>query len=140
MNEVTIADLIGLLQNESASIDMQFQLWITVTSAVVIASFAAGNHFSKRMKVFIAVMYALASAAIGLRYANDASQFLFLNHELKLRGVVYPAVIDLRILRAIIYVFGTLATSIFVFTLGRPRSDIGVEKRRERDRPFPDIR
>ncbi len=116
MNDATVTDLIGLLQNESGSIDMQFQLWVTVTSAVVIASFAAGNHFSRRMKVFIAIMYALASAAIGLRYANDASQFLFLQNELKLRGVEYPTVIDLRILRTLVYSFGTVATTIFIFT------------------------
>lgn len=121
MNEATVTDLIGLLQNESASIDMQFQLWITITSAVVIASFAAGNHFSRRMKVFIAFMYALASAAIGLRYANDASQFLFLHNELKLRGVEYPTVIDLRILRTLVYSCGTIATTMFVFAKSRSR-------------------
>ena len=114
MNEATVAELIGLLQNESASIDMQFQLWIAITSAVVIAGFAAGEDFSQRMRVFVAVMYTLASAAIGLRYANDASQFLFLNNELKLRGVEYPAVIDLRFLRALVYGCGTIATAMFV--------------------------
>lgn len=115
MNDATVTDLIGLLQNESGSIDMQFQLWITITSAVVIASFAAGNHFSQRMKIFIAAMYSLAAAAIGLRYANDASQFLFLQNELNLRGVEYPTIIDLRILRTLVYSCGTLATTIFVF-------------------------
>ena len=116
MNDVTVTDLIGLLQNESASIDMQFQLWITVTSAVVIASFAAGDHFSRQMKIFIAAMYALAAAAIGLRYANDASQFLFLQNELNLRGVEYPTVVDLRVLRTLVYSCGTLATTFFVFS------------------------
>lgn len=125
MNEATVSDLISLLQNESASIDVQFQLWITITSAVVIASFAAGKNFSYRMKVFIAGMYVLASAAIGLRYANDASQFLFLNNELKLRGVEYPTVIDLRILRTLVYSCGTIATTLFVFANSRShmRSD-----------------
>lgn len=103
---------------------MQFQLWITITSAVVIASFAAGNHFSQLMKIFIAFMYALASAAIGLRYANDASQFLFLHNELKLRGVEYPTVIDLRILRTLVYSCGTIATTMFVFS--KSRSEIGA--------------
>jgi hypothetical protein len=123
MNEVTVTDLIGLLQNESASIDMQFQLWITVTSAVVIASFAAGDHFSRQMKVFIAAMYALASAALGFRYENDASQFLFLNDELKRRGVEYPTFVDLRLLRTLIYISGTVATSMYVFTLRRHKKD-----------------
>lgn len=100
---------------------MQFQLWITVTSAVVIASFAAGQQFSQWMKIFIAFMYALASAAIGLRYANDASQFLFLHNELKLRGIEYPTVIDLRILRTLVYGCGTIATTMFIFAKSRSK-------------------
>ncbi len=114
MDDVGVAELIGLLQNESASIDMQFQLWITITSAVVIASFAARHRLSTQMKVFVAGMYALASATIALRYANDASQFVFLNDELMARGVNYPNYADLRLLRGLVYFFGTLATLVFV--------------------------
>lgn len=115
MDETTVAELLEILQNESASIDTQFQLWITITSAVLIASFVARAHFSFSMKVFVALMYALASATIGLRYANDASQFVFLKSELSARGVEYPAVVDLRIFRALVYVCGTIATTAFVF-------------------------
>lgn len=115
MDESTVAEIIGLLQNESGSIDVQFQLWITITSAVIIASFAAGSHFSFWTKVFVALMYTLASATIGLRYANDASQFIFLKDQLLAKGVEYPAVIDLRVLRAIVYLCGTVATTAFIF-------------------------
>ena len=115
MNETTVAELIELLQNESASIDMQFQLWITITSAVIIASFAARHHLSFRMRAFIGVMYTLASATIAFQYANDASQFVFLRNELQIRGVDYPAFIDLRILRGVVYSCGTIATLVFMF-------------------------
>ena len=121
MDETTVAEIIDLLQNESASIDMQFQLWITVTSAVVIAIFAARNHLSYLMKLFVAFMYALASITIGLRYANDASQFIFLKNELAARGVEYPTVVDLRSLRTIVYSCGTVATVVFI--LIRPKSN-----------------
>ena len=131
MNDASVTDLIALLQSESESIDTQFQLWITVTSAVVIASFAAGIHFSRQMQIFIVFMYTLASAAIGLRYANDASQFLFLHNELKLRGVDYPTVIDLRVLRTVVYICGTIATTLFVFARSRAdtRNDTPVSIR-----------
>lgn len=125
MNETTVAEIIELLQNESASIDMQFQLWMTITSAVVIASFAARNHFSSWMKIFVAVMYALASTTIGLRYANDASQFVFLNNELDARGVKYPSVVDLRFLRTLVYTCGTIATTVFVFLKPRSKASNG---------------
>jgi len=123
VNETTVAELIELLQNESASIDMQFQLWITITSAVVIASFAARHHLSFWMRAFVAVMYTLASATIAFRYANDASQFIFLHNELQIRGVDYPTFIDLRILRGLVYSFGTVATLAFIFFKPRPKSD-----------------
>ncbi len=121
MNETTVAELIELLQNESASIDMQFQLWITITSAVVIASFAARHHLSFWIRAFVAFMYTLASATIAFRYANDASQFVFLHDELRTRGVDYPTFVDLRILRALVYSCGTLSTLAFIFFKPRPR-------------------
>ncbi len=123
MNETTVAELIELLQNESASIDMQFQLWITITSAVIIASFAARHHLSFWMRAFIAVMYTLASVTIAFRYANDASQFVFLHNELRIRGVDYPTFIDLRILRGLVYSCGTIATLIFMFIKPSSKTD-----------------
>ncbi len=123
MNETSVAELIELLQNESASIDMQFQLWITITSAVIIASFAARHHLSFWMRAFIAVMYTLASATIAFRYANDASQFVFLHNELRIRGVDYPTFIDLRILRGFVYLCGTVATLVFMFLKPSSKTD-----------------
>ncbi len=123
MTEATVAELIELLQNESASIDMQFQLWLTITSAVVIAIFAAHRHLSIWLKVFVATMYAVASATIVLRYANDASQFVFLQNELRVRGVAYPTVADLRPLRAIVYSCGSLATLVFIIFHSGTRAD-----------------
>jgi hypothetical protein len=123
VNEVSIAELIELLQNESASIDTQFQLWITITSAVVIASFAARHYLSFWMKTFVAVIYLLASSIIALRYANDASQFVLLHNELSNRGVDYPTVIDLRFLRTLVYIGGTLATLAIIFLKPNPKID-----------------
>ena len=126
LNETSVAELIELLQNESASIDMQFQLWITITSAVIIASFAARHHLTFWMRAFVAIMYTLASATIAFRYANDASQFVFLHNELRIRGVDYPAFIDLRVLRGLVYSCGTIATLVFMFFNPRSKVDIAL--------------
>ena len=123
MNEVTIAELIELLQNESASIDTQFQLWMTITTAVVIASFAARHHLSLWMRVFVALMYALASTTIALRYTNDANQWVFLINELGSRGVEYPTIVDLRGLRGFVYLCGTVGTLGFMFVRPKPKMD-----------------
>ena len=122
MSELTVAELIELLQNESASIDMQFQLWISVTFAVIIASFAARSHFTTSLKLFVTTLYALAATALTLRYTNDASQFVFLKAELTARAVNYPSVADLKLLRTLIYVLGSLATVVFVFLNPRSQS------------------
>ena len=124
VNDITVAELIELLQNESASIDMQFQLWMTITTAVVIASFAARHHLSFWLRLFVAIMYALASATIAIRYANDAAQWMFLSNELSSRGVDFPAFIDLRILRGLVYSCGTVATVVFMFFKPRSKADI----------------
>lgn len=111
---MSIAELIQALQSESTSIDTQFQIWISVTFAAIIAVFMAREQLSMNTKVFLGSMYALAAAVVILRYANDASQFAFLKNELTERGVMYPAIADLRILRAVVYAIGTLATVVFV--------------------------
>ena len=129
MNETSVAELIELLQNESASIDMQFQLWITITTAVVIASFAARHNLLFWMRVFVAVMYSLASATIVIRYANDVSRWIFLSNELGSRGVEYPAFIDLRILRGLVYSCGTIATLVFMFFNPSSKEDIAPSHR-----------
>ena len=115
MDQVTVAELIGLMQNESASIDMQFQIWMALTFAVIIANYTTRSHLSLKLKLFVASMYALASCVLTVRYANDASQFIFLKAELSSRGVEYPSVVDLRLLRGLVYIIGTVATLIFVF-------------------------
>ena len=121
MDQVSVAELIELLQNESASIDMQFQLWITITSAVIIACFAARDNLSLWLKLFIASMYTLAVITLMVRYANDASQFVFLKMELSNKGVEYPSVGDLRLIRALVFSIGSLATLLFVFVNPKKR-------------------
>ena len=122
MDQVSVAELIELLQNESASIDMQFQLWITITSAVIIASFAARDKLSLWLKLFISSMYILAVIALMVRYANDASQFVFLKMELSKKGIEYPAVGDLRLIRGLVFSIGSLATLLFVFVNPKKRT------------------
>ena len=120
---MTVAELIGLMQNEAASIDMQFQMWMAVTFAVIIANYTTRSHLSLKLKVFVASMYALTCCVLMVRYANDASQFIFLNMELSSRGVEYPSVGDLRLLRGLVYIIGTVATIVFVFVYSRSQDE-----------------
>jgi len=75
------------------------------------------------MRVFVAVMYTLASATIVIRYANDVSQWIFLSNELGSRGVDFPAFIDLRILRGLVYSCGTVGTLVFMFLNSKSNAD-----------------
>ena len=79
-------ELHSLLIEYSSSIDAQFNFWMAITFAVVIASHTAGdqiNHWARSALVFL---YLLATAIIYVRYLAAASEAT--NVVSQLRGMV----------------------------------------------------
>ena len=54
------------------SMDTQFQYWMSVTFAVVVASFVAGERLSRPMRLLAAVLYLLASILLISRFSQFA--------------------------------------------------------------------
>jgi hypothetical protein len=50
MEELTSIDMVEAYFLASETIDAQFQYWLTVTFAVVVAAFAAGNRLTRPMR------------------------------------------------------------------------------------------
>ena len=69
-------ELHSLLIEYSSSIDAQFNFWIAITFAVVVASHTAGeqlNHWARSVLVFL---YLLASAIFYIRYRAAVGEAL----------------------------------------------------------------
>jgi hypothetical protein len=72
MNE-QVREPIEFLQENLAAIDSQFEFWLTITFAVVVASFLARDQLSRALRVSVATLYLLAVVMLALRMAHHAN-------------------------------------------------------------------
>jgi hypothetical protein len=68
--EIVEAQLLQLYLEVIKDIDTQFQVWLSVTFAVLVASFVAGARLSRGGRVAIAVLYLFGVAVLYLRYTR----------------------------------------------------------------------
>ena len=111
-------ELIGLAQNEIAAIDSQYQFWITITFAVMVASYLAHNQLGRAVRATIVTLYLLATALIVLRTQAHIGAVSFLMTELRNLGSGYtfgseafPYVFP--VMRLILMAAGTFAAVLF---------------------------
>jgi hypothetical protein len=78
MGEIAEVQLLQLLLEVYADIDTQFQVWLSITFAVMVATFMAGERFSLIGRVLIVALYGCASSILLLRYfgAIELSQYV----------------------------------------------------------------
>ena len=97
--------------------DAQFQYWLSVSFAVLVAAFIAGERLTFRWRAWVAFLYLLVSVLFALRFAGAAMHATEMTEELVRRGVPTPN--DLAtiagLLRSSIFVLGFFTTMLFLF-------------------------
>ena len=90
-------------------------MWLTITFAVIIASYIAGYKLSMFLQILVAVLYSLVSLLL-LLMLIDAIRFA---GELGGIGIFTdsddPLTIVIVFLRMLVWLIGTTATIIFIF-------------------------
>ena len=76
-NLPTFAELQELTALSEASIDSQFQFWLTVTFAIIVASFAGRHVLTSTLKHITAFLYTLSTFVFASRWYYD---YLDLRH------------------------------------------------------------
>ena len=71
MDQIPTADLLSLLLTQRGSIDLQFQFWLSITFAVIVAGFVAGRRLDFKLRLLAAALYVLATAHLGTRWMYD---------------------------------------------------------------------
>ena len=115
MDQISSADLLNLVLAQRSSIDLQFQFWLTITFAVIVASFIAGPRLVPRLRLLAAILYVTASAHITARWMYDgvtANQWLKV---LASRGVDYQVPWIAAYLRMGLMLLGTVSALVFLF-------------------------
>ena len=114
MDEFSPAELAELFILEQSEINLQFEFWLTVTFAVIVASFVSGKQLVHKLRMAAAVLYVLAVVVFLSRWyyaASDAELFKVALNEAGV-AVVTPWVTFIS--RVVLVVLGTTATLTFL--------------------------
>jgi hypothetical protein len=114
MDQLSPGELYELILLGEASIDSQFQLWLTCTFATIVASFAARHLLTKKMRWIVSALYLLATFVYVSRLYYDGVVIFAHRDALSQAGLEHPAVFVTGIGRAATMIFGTFATLYFV--------------------------
>ena len=113
--ELTNEELIQLYDVVTGSVNAQFELWLTITFAVIIASYIAGHRLAKSLQYLIAILYTAVSAVLFLMLLGAvqfSQQFDALMVGTSSASDVVGAIV---VLRTSVWILGTIATIVFIF-------------------------
>jgi hypothetical protein len=113
--ELTNEELIQLYDVVTSSVNSQFELWITITFAVIIASYIAGHRLAKSLQYLVAILCTSVSILLYLMLVGAvqfADQFDAVTAGKSIPGDLFAAI---AVLRTSVWVLGTIATIVFIF-------------------------
>ena len=115
MEQPSIADLLELIMMAESSIDTQFQFWLTVTFATIVASFVARNLLTSKMRMITSALYLVATFVLASRWYYDAQDIVVYIEMLATLNYTNPPPIATSFSRMLLMVLGTFATIYFLY-------------------------
>ena len=109
--------LIELLAFAYGTIDNQFELWLTITFAVIIASYIAGHRLARWLRYCFAALYTAVSVLLLLMlYATVRASVELIGGESIFIGPNPddPLLFSIVILRNVVWLSGTIVTVLFI--------------------------
>lgn len=114
MDQYSLAELTELYFLRESALEIQFQFWLYITFAAVVASFAAGNRLSKRSRLLVALLYVLAVGVIATRWYSYAVDVVIFRDALLESGVELTVANVTLVLRYCVVILGTLSAVMFL--------------------------
>ena len=120
MDELSSAELIELVAIFDSAIDVQYQLWITITFALVVVSYVARSELSRSIQWIVAGLYVLVVIAIAGRWTGDLIRLLEITEVLTSRGIDFrPPLFIAPIFRAFSFIAGSVIAVLLLFFFDR---------------------
>ena len=116
MDQISAAELVELFYIRESVIDVQFQYWLTITFAVIVASFVAKGHLNKTLRSAVALLYLLATVVLISRWYYVAMDVAQLFGQLQELGVSTDIPWVTIISRVFLVALGTSAALIFLLS------------------------
>jgi hypothetical protein len=115
---VTEADLIQALVAVQADLDAQFQFWISITFAVLVASFIGGSRLTGRIRLLIVLLYLGTTFILVLRFYRGMDYFYYTRDLFEQYGFGAPPtprrLLSISQVRAVLFLAGTMISTAFV--------------------------
>ncbi len=112
---MTEVDLLPLLLDVNQDIDTQFQFWISITFAVLVASFVADERLSRFERVVITGLYLCAATIVLQRYTSALGHQQDVLDLFVANGMPEPELPALAgLLRFTLFTLGSLVTALSV--------------------------
>jgi hypothetical protein len=126
MDQYSLAEITELYFVAGASMDAQFEYWVSVTFAVVVAGFAAGDRLTKKLSYLAAVLYALATFVLITRFINSAQTAVLFGDIVTEAGVgISRTALPTVIARFLLFALGAFAALYFLLRTRRIDSENG---------------
>ena len=114
MEQLSPAELLEFILLHESVIDSQLQFWMTATFAIVVASFAARDVLTHRMRLIVSGLYLVATFVFASRWLYQALNILVYATALSDVGFSMRVPLATIVGRIVLMSFGTLMTLYFV--------------------------
>ena len=114
MDELTIFELIELIRMNEEAMATQFQVWLSITFATIVAVFAGRELINKPIKWLVTMLYLLASLATTASSIYLAEGNAQLTAILVDRGAHVPAPVFAGVVFFALFLAGVCTTVYFI--------------------------
>ena len=123
MDSITNAELLELFFVSNEFIESQFQYWLSISFAAIIATSIVGERMANPIRYTLIVLYVMATVLFLLRYISAVEEFRSIATEASLRNIVGDRGEALArptlILRSALFLIGASATIWFLHHKGK---------------------
>ena len=116
MDSLSTAELLDLMMILRGDMGTQFQYWLSITFAILVARYIAGERFRMSWRIFAAVLYGLTTVVFSIGYYVGGLNFRNYLGELGTRGDLWTGQSSILIgIRMTLFMVGTIGTLWFLF-------------------------
>jgi hypothetical protein len=118
LESIDTATLLELSFMLESSIDVQFQAWMALSFAVIVASYSAKDQLATRVRFVIAATYLIAVYALFARWMTEWTRLDEIHAITAMRELPFQPVWFGPESRILAYVVGSLVTILAIFYFG----------------------
>ena len=129
---IAIEYLMELVFMLESSIDVQFQAWLAITFAVIVASYSSRDTLRLSLRIIVVVAYLIAVLALFARAFTEVNRINLILIELASRGMDLEPILYSPIVRLLAFVLGSLIAIVSIFYFSPPKTTT-LEKNQTKD-------